>query len=84
MLLGCSDGDDDGGASATPTGTTVGSLVAGSGGYVDGIFVWTDYAYDDRGANADAADGRRPHRFGVPLAATPATRTTSPSTTPPT
>ena len=37
--------------------------MAGTGGYVGGIFVWTDYPYDDRGANADAAI----RRAGDPL-----------------
>jgi hypothetical protein len=58
LLVGCGDGDDDDQTPPEPPGgVTVGSLVAGTGGYVDGVFVWTDYAYDDRGANADAADG---------------------------
>src|SRR5690606_728242 len=26
-------------------------LVSGTSSYVEGTFVWTDYAYDDRGAN---------------------------------
>lgn len=35
----------------------LGELIGGSAAYVDGTFVWTDYAYDDRGANRDAANG---------------------------
>ncbi len=31
--------------------------MSGTLAYVAGIFVWTDYAYDDRGANLDAAAG---------------------------
>ncbi len=56
LLVGCSSGDDDG-HTALPSGSTIGPLVSGSGGYVAGAFVWTDYAYDDRGANIEAADG---------------------------
>lgn len=29
----------------------LGPLVSGTSSYVEGTFVWTDYAYDDRGAN---------------------------------
>ena len=36
-------------------GATVGPLVAGTSSVVDGTFVWTDYAYDDR-ANDGAGD----------------------------
>lgn len=56
LLLGCSGGDDDGNTRQPPA-DTVGPLVAGTGGYVDGIYVWTDYAYDDRGANLTAVAG---------------------------
>jgi pimeloyl-ACP methyl ester carboxylesterase len=28
---------------------TLGPLISGTGSYVDGTYVWTDYAYDDRG-----------------------------------
>jgi hypothetical protein len=35
----------------------LGELIAGAAAYVDGVFVWTDYAYDDRGPNRDAASG---------------------------
>jgi hypothetical protein len=40
-----------------PSGPHVGPLVSGVASYVDGTYVWTDYAYDDRGPNADAANG---------------------------
>ncbi|MGH7789071.1 MAG: hypothetical protein ACRERC_19530 [Candidatus Binatia bacterium] len=36
---------------------TLGELIAGEAGYVDGTFVWTDYAYDDHGANVTARTG---------------------------
>jgi predicted esterase len=32
-------------------------MVSGTTGYVHGTFVWTDYAYDDHGANTDGAPG---------------------------
>jgi hypothetical protein len=35
----------------------LGALVSGTAAYVNGTYVWTDYAYDDRGANRDAAAG---------------------------
>jgi hypothetical protein len=35
----------------------LGELVSGTAAYVNGTFVWTDYAYDDRGPNRDAAAG---------------------------
>ena len=35
----------------------LGPLIAGRSGYVNGTFVWTDYAYDDHGANADGRPG---------------------------
>lgn len=38
-------------------GPEIGPLIGGSEAYVDGVFVWTDYAYDDRGPNLDALDG---------------------------
>jgi poly(3-hydroxybutyrate) depolymerase len=44
--------------SATPPeGPHVGPLISGTAAYTRGSFVWTDYAYDDRGPNADAANG---------------------------
>src|SRR5437899_1245701 len=36
---------------------TLGPLISGSTSYVDGTYVWTDYAYDDRGPNGDAFSG---------------------------
>ena len=30
---------------------TVGPLICGTASYVDGTYVWTDYAYDDTGAS---------------------------------
>lgn len=33
---------------------TRGPLISGMSSWVDGVFAWTDYAYDDRGANAAA------------------------------
>ena len=38
-------------------GPELGDLIAGTSAYVNGTFVWTDYAYDDRGANRDAKNG---------------------------
>lgn len=35
----------------------LGELISGTVAYVNGTFVWTDYAYDDRGANQTAASG---------------------------
>jgi hypothetical protein len=35
----------------------LGELISGTAAYVNGTFVWTDYAYDDRGPNRDAAAG---------------------------
>lgn len=35
----------------------LGPLVSGTSTYVDGVFVWTDYAYDDRGADANGRPG---------------------------
>jgi predicted esterase len=67
LAAGCS-GDDGGGdpddaEAAPPTttaeaddGATVGPLVSGTASIVDGTYVWTDYAYDDRGPNLDEAD----------------------------
>jgi hypothetical protein len=39
------------------TGPEIGALIGGTESYVDGVFVWTDYAYDDRGPNLDALAG---------------------------
>lgn len=35
----------------------LGPLIAGRSAYVNGTFVWTDYAYDDHGANVDSRPG---------------------------
>lgn len=35
----------------------LGPLISGTSSYVDGTFVWTDYAYDDRGANSNGVAG---------------------------
>ena len=35
----------------------LGPLIAGRSAYVNGTFVWTDYAYDDHGANIDGRPG---------------------------
>ena len=36
----------------------LGPLICGTSSYVDGTFVWTDYAYDDRGANTEETPDR--------------------------
>ena len=36
---------------------TVGPLICGTASYVDGTYVWTDYAYDDTGASASELGG---------------------------
>ena len=36
---------------------TIGPLICGTGSYVDGTYVWTDYAYDDTGASAEELGG---------------------------
>lgn len=40
-----------------PSGPEIGPLVSGTAAYVGDVYVWTDYVYDDRGANLDAASG---------------------------
>lgn len=37
-------------------GPTLGPLVSGTTSIVEGTYVWTDHAYDDRGANTDDGD----------------------------
>ena len=49
-------GADDGVSVGTPD-MTVGPLVSGTSAYVNGTAVWTDYAYDDTGANTDITPG---------------------------
>ncbi|MBV8982276.1 MAG: hypothetical protein JO086_15345, partial [Acidimicrobiia bacterium] len=39
---------------SAPTDPVLGPLVSGETSYVNGALVWTDYAYDDRGANTTA------------------------------
>lgn len=39
------------------TEPTVGPLICGTASYVDGTYVWTDYAYDDTGASASELGG---------------------------
>ena len=41
----------------TAAAQELGPLLAGRSAYVDGAFVWTDYAYDDHGANTDGRPG---------------------------
>lgn len=41
-------------ASAVPE---LGPLISGTSSWVDGRFVWTDYVYDDHGANTDGRPG---------------------------
>jgi pimeloyl-ACP methyl ester carboxylesterase len=36
---------------------TVGPLISGTSSYVDGTYVWTDYAYDDRGPDTNPIAG---------------------------
>ena len=36
---------------------TVGPLIAGEARYVEGVFAWTDYAYDDRGPDTNTRPG---------------------------
>ena len=47
---------------ATPTAVpagdaTIGPLISGASSYVDGTYVWTDYAYDDRGPDTNPVAG---------------------------
>src|SRR3954469_16727044 len=36
---------------------TAGPLISGTSSYVNGAFVWTDYAYDDRGPDTNTSRG---------------------------
>jgi pimeloyl-ACP methyl ester carboxylesterase len=47
---------EQGGPPWPDEGPTIGPLVSGTEGVVAGTWYWTDYAYDDRGANRDAGD----------------------------
>lgn len=42
---------------AATTDGTIGTLISGEESYVRGRHVWTDYVYDDRGANTDPLPG---------------------------
>ena len=39
-------------ATSVSAAPELGPLICGTSSYVSGVFVWTDYAYDDRGANS--------------------------------
>lgn len=45
-------------AAAAPADPELGPMICGTSSYVDGTFVWTDYAYDDRGSNSDESPDR--------------------------
>lgn len=63
----CSDAPSTSGGPPSPPGADdpppavagpeLGALVSGTAAYVDGTFVWTDYVFDDRGANLTALSG---------------------------
>src|SRR3954469_24047042 len=36
---------------------TAGPLISGASSYINGAFVWTDYAYDDRGPDTNTSPG---------------------------
>jgi hypothetical protein len=66
LAAGCADAPAGGGARPSVpddepppavAGPEVGPLVCGTASYVDGRFVWTDYAFDDRGPNETALAG---------------------------
>jgi hypothetical protein len=44
-------------AAGAPADPELGPMICGTSSYVDGTFVWTDYAYDDRGPNEDPDPG---------------------------
>lgn len=50
-------------APPAPAEPTLGPLISGTSGYVDGTFVWTDYAYDDHGPSRTATYAG-PHHQG--------------------
>src|SRR5690606_35801508 len=61
LLAGCgessaptSSNDADEDADEVADIVTRGPLISGTSSWVDGVFAWTDYAYDDRAANAAA------------------------------
>lgn len=45
------------GPPARPVKPAVGPLISGQSSYVNGTFVWTDYAYDDRGPDTNDRPG---------------------------
>ena len=45
------------GPSVPTTDPTLGPLVSATSSYVNGVYVWTDYAYDDRGADSNGQLG---------------------------
>ena len=49
-------GADEPGAAGTPD-MTLGPLVSGTSAYIGGTYTWTDYAYDDTGANTNDTPG---------------------------
>lgn len=69
LLIGCGDGSTPPGIvpppieppplepAPPPPGPELDPLVSGTLRYLGGTLVWTDYAYDDRGANLDAESG---------------------------
>ena len=55
-----------GGSSPAPPDATLGPLLAGAASYVAGTYVWTDYAYDDRGPDTnDRPGGDAPYPSGM-------------------
>ena len=44
-------------AGSTTADPTLGPLISGTSSYVAGTYVWTDYAYDDRGPDTDGIPG---------------------------
>ena len=51
-------------AAAAPADPELGPMICGTSSYVSGTFVWTDYAYDDRGANTQDGDLTNPATAG--------------------
>jgi len=64
LTAACSDGSDPVAIDSAPTpalewprsDTTVGPLVSGTSSTIDGTLAWTDYVYDDLGANTEPGD----------------------------
>jgi hypothetical protein len=57
LLGGGAIGARAGSTPPRPTTPTVGPLISGTSSYVHGTYVWTDYAYDDRGPDTDGTPG---------------------------